>query len=387
MQDTYSNEEMLGAEFSICDSVKSIDRSDWDRIFGDIPEGYEFYRSVEESKLTELRFYYALFTLDRRLAAIAPIFACDFNLDIAVEGRLRSIILFIRKLFPRFLIVKALFCGSPFSEHGMIGLGGEVKNKTRVMNGFLKLLDLISKRENAKLTVFKDFTEEGVAVLSGIIKRGYFKVNSFPSAVQELNFSSFEEYLKTLGKATRKSLRRKIKDAYSYGKIEVKVLNDLEGLTEDVYRLYLNTHGQGATKFERLTREFFISVSRNMQPFLKAFLYYVDGRLGAFNLCFVYKDLFIDKFIGFDYDISRRFHLYFVSWSYNIQWCIENRIRFYKTGQTDYYAKIKLGSRLVPLYAYFKHRSAFFNMCLKLLSLGLKPGNFDSDIRDYAKNG
>ena len=52
-------------------------------------------------------------------------------------------------------------------------------------------------------------------------------------------------------------------------------------------------------------------------------LYYVNGKLSAFNLCFVYNDLLIDKFIGFDYEIARQYSLYFVSWCYTKESIIE----------------------------------------------------------------
>jgi hypothetical protein len=88
----------------------------------------------------------------------------------------------------------------------------------------------------------------------------------------------------------------------------------------------------------------------------------------------VYEDLMIDKFIGFDYENAFPYSLYFVSWCFNIEWCLKHSIRFYQTGQTDYEPKIKLGGSLVPLYAYFKHNHFFFNLFLKLLAIGLfKP--------------
>jgi predicted N-acyltransferase len=280
------------------------------------------------------------------------------------------------------LIIKTLFVGSPFAEHGVIGLTEDIRENPQIFNELVNFLKVFSKENKAGLTIFKDFPQDKKEGLSALLKNGFFRVSSFPSAINELTFCSLEDYVQSLGASTRKSLRRKLKSAYSQAKIEIKVLEEADSVIDDLYKLYLNTHSQGGTKFERLTKEFFISVSRNMQPHIRIFLYYVNGCLGAFNLCFVYKDLFIDKFIGFNYDISNRFHLYFVSWCYNIDWCIKNAIHFYKTGQTDYNAKLKLGGRLIPLYAYFKHGNRGVNILLKLLSLVLKPDNFDVKIKE-----
>jgi hypothetical protein len=41
-----------------------------------------------------------------------------------------------------------------------------------------------------------------------------------------------------------------------------------------------------------------------------------------------------------------------------------------------------LGGRLIPLYAYLRHENPLLNSILKMLSVFLKPENFDEDIRD-----
>jgi hypothetical protein len=367
---------MENIEFKIFDSVNQIGQSGWEKIFGDIPEGYTFYKTLEEAKLKEFSFHYAVLLRNKQIILILPVFITDFNLDIAVDGWLKSFISGIRKLIPRFLILKTLFCGAPFGEHGIIGLSIDAGNKSVLMQNLLKGLDKFSREKKIKFVLFKDFLENETESLNHLLGKGFFKLNSFPVAVNDLNFNSLENYIKSLGSATRKNMRRKIKDAYNQAKISVKIVDRVDDIVEDIYVLYLNTFIQGETKFEKLTKDFFISVGKNMQPNAKFFLYYVNDKLSAFNLCFVYQDLCIDKFIGFDYDMSNQYHLYTVSWCYNVSWCLENSIRFYKTGQTEYYAKLRMGSRLVPLYAYLRHNNKIVNLFLKCLSLILKPDNF-----------
>ena len=70
----------------ILDSVTKIPKADWDRVFGDIPEGYEFYKAIGESGLEDFSFAYLTLSCNKRLVLIAPVFIADFNLDIAVEG-------------------------------------------------------------------------------------------------------------------------------------------------------------------------------------------------------------------------------------------------------------------------------------------------------------
>jgi len=367
--------------YKIYDSINKIDQKDWDAVFGDIPESYTFYKALGNSDLVEFVFYYLVIYRDNEIVLIAPLFSADFNLDIAVEGLLLRIIKLIRKVFPRFLILKTLFCGSPFGEHGVLGIKEDFRLNPELIPQLLTGIKDLAFKLGAPLTIFKDFLRGSTLLLDLLRHKGFTKVESFPTVLLDLNFSSFEEYLKSLGGSTRKSLNKKLRQAYARGNIEVKLVQDVSSQIDQIIKLYEGTYHSGSTKFERLTKKFFLQVSDDLYAHTRFFLYYVDGSLAAFNLCFIYKDLLIDKFIGFNYDISNRYNLYFVSWAYNIKWCIDNSLRYYHPGQTDYEPKIRLGGKIIPLYAYLKHKNIFFNLLLKLLALLLKPDNFDKDIR------
>lgn len=366
----------------IYDNIDRIAKKDWDAVFGDIPESYSFYKTLGNSELTEFVFYYLVIYYDNEIVLIAPLFSADFNLDIAVEGFLSRIIKLVRKVFPRFLIFKTLFCGSPFGEYGILGIRQDFQGTLKLIPQLLAGIKDLATRINAPLTIFKDFLKESTLLLDVLSRQGFSKVESFPTVLLDLNFSSFEEYLLSLGSSTRKNLKKKLKQASARGNIEVKVVEDASGQIDQIIKLYESTYHGGSTKFERLSRKFFLQASADLHPHTRFFLYYCDGSLAAFNLCFIYKDLLIDKFIGFNYDISNYYNLYFVSWAYNIKWCIDNSLRYYHPGQTDYEPKIRLGGKLIPLYAYLKHKNAFFNLLVKLLVVLLKPDNFDEDIRE-----
>lgn len=367
--------------YKIFDNINKIDKADWDCVFGEIPESYAFYKVLENSQLSEFKFYYLVAYDDNKAILIAPLFTADFNLDIAVEGWLTKVIKFIRKFFPRFLIFKTLFCGSPFSEHGILGISPDFRKDYKFIPLLLSGINDLAAKINAPLIIFKDFLKQDTALLDILKKKGYSKTESFPTVTLELNFKSFQDYLKSLGGSTRKNLNKKLKTAYAKGKIEVKEVKDIRADIDRIIKLYENTYHTGTTKFEKLTKKFFLQAAQDLRTHTRFFLYYVNDKLAAFNLCFAYNDLLIDKFIGFDYDISNLYNLYFVSWAYNVKFCIDNSLRYYHPGQTDYEPKIRLGGKLITLFAYLKHRNLFFNFSLKLLILLLKPDNFDRDIR------
>jgi predicted N-acyltransferase len=362
-------------KYRIVDSILKIDRRDWDSVFGNIPEGYDFYHTLEKSNFKEFSFFYLILYRKENILLIAPLFVADLYLDIVLKGITKRIIHFIRCFLPRFFVLKTLFCGSPFGENGVLGIGKDSKDTSTLIHQLAEVMARFNRENKIPFIVFKDFLKDDTSLLDSLKEKGFFKIDSFPSVRMELNFNSLEHYFQSLSYATRKDLRRKIKKATSQGYLNVKTVENVEDIIEDVYRLYLNTYHASKIKFEFLNKDFFIHVSKEFKPHTRYFLYYVGDRLCAFNLCFVYDDLLIDKFIGFDYEIARPYSLYFVSWCFNIEWCLKHSIQFYQTGQTDYEPKTKLGGSLVPLYAYFKHNNFFFNLFLKLLAIGLLKPN------------
>lgn len=367
--------------YKLLDSLDQLEQNEWDAVFGKIPESFFFFKALENSEFPEFRFYYLVIESDNDIVSIAPLFSADFNLGIAVEGRLSKFINSIRRFFPRFLIIKTLFCGSPFGEHGVLGIKQGFKDSSEIIPLLLQGIKNCAIRVNAPLVIFKDFLKPDTLFLDALIPKGYSKTESFPAVALELNFTSFEGYLESLGSSARNYLNRKLKQAYSRGKIEVKVVPSVADEIDQVFKLYENTYQKGATKFEHLTKKFFLQIAQDLNPHTRFFLYYVEGRLAAFNLCFIYDDLFIDKFIGFDYEISKQFNLYFVSQAYNIKWCLNNSLCYYYSGQTNYGTKVRLGGKLITLFAYLKHRNIFFNFLLKLLIPFFKPDNFDQSER------
>jgi predicted N-acyltransferase len=190
-------------------------------------------------------------------------------------------------------------------------------------------------------------------------------VRSLPGVVTDLDAPTFDGYLKALSRATRKDVRRKVKKALAEARVRVEIADDVAPIADEIYRLYLNTWGSGGTRFGKLTKEFFINAGKGTSPSVKYFLYRADGRLAAFNLCIAHGDLLIDKFIGFDYEISRRHNLYFVSWFCNIEWCLEHGMRRYQTGQNGYGPKLRLGGTLIPLHSYLRHRNPLADFLIK----------------------
>jgi len=354
---------MKKTRHKIFHSIADIKKSDWDNIFGQMIQGYSFFKTLEESKFKEFSFYYIVIYRGKYPIIITPAFISNINLETTAGSTFKKVVTAFRRIMPNFLITKVLFCGSPFRENGYIGIDKGIMGaeKVEALHALAGILERFAKKKKAQFVIFKDFLRSDTPALDSLISKGYSRITSLPSIIMDIDFDSIDGYLNSLSASRRKEFRRKLKKA-DKSDISVRVVDDVEDVIDDLYRLYINTYEKGRVKFEKLTREFFINIGRNLKPNVKFFLYFLDGKLAAFNLCLVYEDIFIDMYIGFDYDVSYKLNLYLVSWYRNVEWCLKHSISKYQVGQTDYIPKLALGGKPVDLFIYFKHRNPVKNM-------------------------
>ncbi len=358
--------------------ISDIPAGDWNRVFPDVLESYDFYRTLDDSGLGQFTFYYIMAYDGGTPVGAVTCFLMKYPLDTSIVGPLKRITSSVRKRLPGMLDVKALICGMPLGL-GRMGIAGDTG---AVMEAVLQGMEGIAAKEKAPILAFKDFDKSYAAVLDPLRRHGFSKLDSLPFAELEVRFNDFEEYLKSLSAATRYDLRRKFKKADNLAKLDLEISERLEeGALQDAYKLYLDTVARHDMGFELLTEDFFRNISANMPGRVKFFLWRIKGKLAAFQLCLVSKDVMIDYYVGFDYAIAHEYHLYFIRFRDSLNWCIGHGIKKYEIGATGYEPKRRLDFDFRPLYIYAKFRNRMirpvFNMACRFLSFE----NFDPDLK------
>lgn len=364
--------------------VEEVSPEDWSRVFPDILESYYFFRAIDESSFCEFSFYYILVYNNTSLVGIAPCFLMNYPLDTTIEGPFKKITGKLINLFPRLLNPKIIICGSCTCE-GRIGISQEYKNS--VFKEMICAMEEIAKEESVSMLAFKDFSIQYNDILNMLSSFGYYRMASFPSVELDIHFKSFEEYLKTLSRSTRKDLKRKFSKLDTLEKITFKVSNSLDDLLDNAYELYLQTFSKSDVQFEKIPKDFFTSISRNMPSEAKFFTWHLNDKLIAFNLCLSANGKLIDEYIGMDYAYAYKFNLYFVTFRDIINYCIENGIKKYESGALTYEPKRRLGCNFLPLNIYAKHNNKIINPFFKILCCLIKPENFDPVLRKMKKEG
>lgn len=358
----------------IVNRITEIPPQDWDKAFPDIPENHNFLKTLDETLFGQFTFYYILVSEDGLPVGCAPCFVMDFPIDIAVSNPLKIFFNAVRKIAPKIVNPRVVLCGIPMG----IGRIGVIKRPDEVLEAINAGLEKIAEENKAAAVIFKDFTASCDAMLKPLLGKGFLKIESFPYAEMNVRFSSFEEYLTTLSRASREGLKRKLKKADGKVKIDLEVRGELDNDTlSGVYELYMNTCRKQEMGFERLTPDFFKNISSNMPGEAKYFLWRVEGKLAAFGLCLVHGEKFIDYYLGFDYEIANRYGLYFIRFRDLLSWCIAKGLGKYEMGQTSYESKRRLGFNFARLYYYVKHRNRLFNRLVPFVGWLVKPENFN----------
>jgi len=372
----------LSLKTKVVKRIADIPADDWKRVFPDVLENYDFFNTLDESNLGQFFFYYIMVYERNIPIAASTCFLLNYSLDTSISGPLRRVTNSIKKIMPNIFSLKAVVCGMPIGQ-GRIGITGQAD---MAIKAILRRMEQIARKNRVPIIAFKDFDQTYTRMLDPLQKIGFAKFDSLPSTELNVWFKDFEEYLKTLSSANRYDLRRKFRRVDGLVKIDMEIVEALEdGILQEVYKLYLDIIAKHDMGFELLPIEFFKNISKNMPRHTKFFLWRIEGKLVAFLLCLVSKDILIDYYVGLDYSIAHKYHLYFVKFRDILNWCIKNNIKKYEMGITGYEPKRRLGFDFVPLYLYVKLRNRMFRPIFKLICQFLKFENFDPSLKKAKK--
>lgn len=360
-------------------SIKDISRGEWQELFPPLFEGYDFTLTLEESLHNQFTFLSLGLYDKNELICFAPCFLLEYALDTTLTGGLKKVVTAVKRLFPRFLTLRILICGSPTGE-GKVGLNnaGTPERLTALVNA----LRTTARQNHAQLIAFKDFAKSYDQTLGPLLKNGFHKILNYPLTKLELPFKSFDEYFATLSAATRKDLKRKFKKVDGVIALRMEVQNAPGPLIDEIYDLYLHTYEKGDVHFEKVTKDFFVKISERLPQETKFFLWFLDDKLVAMDFCLINNGALIDEYIGLHPDYAHLYHLYFVTFRDILSWCIQNGITAYWGGTINYDPKKRLDFQFLPQYIYVRHINPLINFFFGGLCEILKPENNDPVLKE-----
>jgi len=354
----------------------------WKRAFQNRCKDHRYYEIAEETLRNDFEHHYLrVEDPSGNIRAIQPVFFVRQNLVEGVPGKIRSVVEIIRKIFPRFLTMRVLMVGCAAGT-GDLGACDE-KDEAWVANALLATLRTYARQNKASLIVLKDFPAKYHSALETFALNGYARIPSMPMTRLVLCYENWDEYFRTLSKATRKDLRRKFRKADRAAKIEMEVVSEIAPFVEEIYPLYMAVHERSPLKFETLTKEYFSAIAQRMRERVRFFIWRQSGKIVAFSFCLVCGDAIYDECIGLDYSVALDLHLYFYTLRDIISWALQQGLKYYYSNPLNYEPKLHLDCELVPLDLYVRHTSAVLNPAFRRVIKYLGPTRHDPVLQRF----
>jgi len=354
----------------------------WKRAFQNRCKDHRYYEIAEETLRNDFEHHYLrVEDPSGNIRAIQPVFFVRQNLVEGVPGKIRSVVEIIRKIFPRFLTMRVLMVGCAAGT-GDLGSCDE-NDEAWVANALLAGLRTYARQNKSSLIVLKDFPANYRSALETFALNGYARIPSMPMTRLALGYENWDEYFRTLSKATRKDLRRKFRKADRAAKIEMQPASDIAPFIDEIYPLYLAVHERSPLKFETLTKDYFRAVAQRMPERARFFVWRQSDKIVAFSFCLVCGDTIYDECIGLDYSVALDLHLYFYTLRDIISWALQQGLKFYYSNPLNYEPKLHLDCELVPLDLYVRHTSAVLNPAFRRVIKYLGPTRHDRVLQRF----
>jgi hypothetical protein len=305
-------------------------------------EGYAFYRAFEAAQVEGFTLGYLRLSRNGTTVATVPYFTTRYAINTTLKpGLLKTL------LSPFWFNIVSV--GHPVADFGHID--GDASPP--VLAAINKAL-----ARKAPIVAYKDFP-------AGMTIPGFSCEPDLPVAVLDVP----QDYYARLKQHVRSDFRRRMRKAAA---LRIEEHDGFPAfVAERIYELYLNVYNNGEFAFEKLTPKFFEACG----PISKYMLYWEGDVLIGFSLLLCKKPLMHYKYLGMDYARGRPHGLYFIMSLSHIDVCLRDGYTTYQTGPTAYPFKQRLGSRLVPVYLYFRHRNPVLNWIIRcyMALAGFKP--------------
>ncbi len=352
----------------------------WTRAFAGERKDYRYYEIVEDTIQPEFDYRYFVIQDDSGdVHAVQPFFLLDQDMLAGTSKWMQKSVEAIRRFWPGFMTLRTLMVGCAAGE-GHLDSGSELPRPLHT-ELLAEGITHHARELKARLIVMKEFPAADRAALECFTRYGYTRVPSMPMTRVNIEYASFDDYMKMLSQKTRQRLRKKFKATAKAASLTMSVIDDISPILDDVYPLYLAVYERSSLRFEKLTKEYFCELSRKMPDKVRFFVWRDGEKTVAFAHCMVEGDELCAEYIGFDYDVALQLHLYYIVVRDVISWSIANGYKTFRSTGLNYEPKYHLRYLLDPLDLYVRHTSKTVNFALKYILPLVEPTRYDKPLR------
>jgi len=381
----------------VASSINEIAPEEWDRVGA--RQGlfwtHRFFRTLEASGVEKATYHYVLVYKDDRLVGTAVLSSFVVSLDLFLPLAVQTFCRVVRKILPRFLRIRVLFCGVPISIGKHTIACAEPEFADSVVAQVAAIMNEIAAHEGIRYLCFKEFAERDVTLCAPLERLGFFRAHSVPRVLLPIRWSSYDAYLRDMRHGYRRPIVSSLKKLGQKWRIwSDEEVPPSEGVflrldngrvcsPTQFHDLYLQVMNHTVVRLETLNGRFFELLFERMREDLNLLLLEHEGRTLGAAILTNYQGTLTFLFVGFDY-VHRDEHAVYLNLLNGIvRRAIESECRLLDLGQTSYWLKQRLGGQTEPMYFYLRCRSRLLHPLLRTCRSILFPPTVLPQLRVF----
>ncbi len=370
-------------------SLEILSRADlkrvgrWSRAFAHLRKDHRYYEIIEDTIAGFEYRYFGIKDAGGAIRAVAPFFLLDQDLLQGSGKKVRALADKVRRFWPRFLRLRTLMVGGTAGE-GHLDSDDELSRREQAR---ILARDIVRHARVLKtsLIVFKEFPLKYRKDMQPLLYAGFGRAPSFPMTELNIDFPDFEVYMKAmLTRKTRRDLRLKFRATDAAPPINLSIVTDVTPIIDEIYPLYLAVYERSTNHFEKLTKEYFCRLGREMPDKTRFFIWRQQGRVVALSIAMLEGDALYAEYLGLDYSVALDLHLYHYAVRDTVSWGMENGYKWFRSSGLNYDPKYHLRAMLDPIDLYVRHTSNIANAIIRRVLPLIEPTHGDPTLKKFA---
>ena len=322
----------------------------WDGVLGDGTQAMtrSFWALLERSGLNDFDYRYALFFDDAgRVVGITSFYTVTTDIAIFAPTTLRKFLEIVRRVWPGFLKLRMLECGTPITITSPPFICRASVAEDDMVRAIAELLRATARAEGQAFIVVRDFEPNAVGLERAFRLQGYHWVDSLPNTHLEIRWRTPREYLDSMRSYYRSKLQKHSRRNLDAG-VRHELVEDVEPLAEKLCAQWMVVH-EHASEFQRevLTTEFYRRFCRELAPNAKALMFYRQDALAGHALLLRDGDMLRWLYVGRATAANDGLYLYVAQKV--VETAITLGAKRLEMGLTTYAVKQDLGAEVTPI--------------------------------------
>ncbi len=361
-------------------SINEIEASLWDSVcaaFG-LSATHRFIRALEDSQVADAQYWYLLVSSEEELVGAAVITGFRVSLDL-LNPQLHKVTAFARKVWPRFLTLPILFCGTPISIGRHCLCSKCATWDAAVVDSVVDFMEQVAASENMTALCAKEFPAGDRHKFARLEQRGFFAAPSLPRIRLRLRWSNYADYLAEMRAGYRRQVVSSLRKAH-WDRLQPEFgdssRHQRQGLYLDVGRpspeqapffaaLYAQTMSRAESRLETLNEMFFSRLFDTCSADLDLLTLRNSGVVLGAALLNCHDRTLHFLLVGVDYSTRDEYDTYFNLLNGIVALAIARNCDHVDFGQTSYHVKGRLGGIPEDVIIYLKARSRSLHVLLR----------------------